>query len=128
MARASEVVSVIKPPKRVLGSNGEPVAGPPEPKASSEAQKPDSESQTAKDEKDRDRSPCNRKEVLATTDPWEEVDTGGGGNCGYACLEAALTLEKMKNDLQAKAKTVRRDLFKRMSKHATEYKQWFDHG
>ena len=42
MARASEVVSVIKPPKRVLGSDGAPVAGPPEPKASSEAQKPDS--------------------------------------------------------------------------------------
>ena len=100
-ARASAVVTVIKPPKRVVGSNGAPDAGPPEPKAATEAPKQDDKSQTTKDGKERDRSSRKKqkdhKELLAATGPWEEVDTGGGGggggNCGYTCLAAALAME-----------------------------------
>ena len=57
----------------------------------------------------------SKKELLAATDPWEEVDTGGCGKCGYTCLAAVLAMEtgqsfdKVKNDLRTRAKTVSHD-------------------
>ena len=132
-ARASDAVTVIKPPKQVVGSNGAPDAGPPEPKAATEAPKQDDKSQTTKDEKERDRSPRKKqndhKELLAATGPWEEVDTGGLRlhlPCGRAGHGGGPDLCKGKKRPASKPKTVRHDLFKHMIKHAAEYKQWFE--
>ena len=54
------------------------------------------------------------------------LDTGGGGNCGYTCLAAALALDKgesieqVKGDLPARATTIGHDLFKHLDKYAAE--------
>ena len=101
-----------------MGSNGEPAAGPPEPKPASKTPKLDSESQTANDEKDRDRSPRKKQKGAACCYGW------------YTCLAAVLAMEtgqsfdKVKNDLRARAKMVSHDLFMHVSKHAAEYKQF----
>ena len=56
---------------------------------------------------------------------------GGGGNCVYQPLAAGLALERgqsfdsFKEELQARGRTVRHDIFKHMDKHAKEYKEWF---
>ena len=59
------------------------------------------------------------------------LDTGGGGNCGYTCLAAALALDKgesieqVKGDLPARARTIRHDLYKHLDKYASEYQEYF---
>ena len=59
------------------------------------------------------------------------IDTGGAGNCGYTCLAAALAIDKgetfdqVKGDLQARARTIRNDIYKHLDKYSSEYKEYF---
>ena len=93
----------------------------------------DVEKSQASEKRDRSRSPAKQETEAPLPFPEriEVVDCGSGGNCGYLSLAMALSLEKgeaidkVKPILEARAKTIRHDLYKHMKKHANEYEEWY---
>lgn len=85
--------------------------------------------------RERSRSPAAKDEEpkFPYSNKYEELECGGGGDCGYLCIAAGMafdrgeTWESMKDQLLARSRTIRNDLFKHMSssKHEEEYKSWF---
>ena len=93
----------------------------------------DVEKSQASEKRDRSRSPAKQETEAPLPFPEriEVVDCGSGGNCGHLSLAMALSLEKgeaidkVRPILEARAKTIRHDLYKHMKKHANEYEEWY---
>ena len=141
VARKVDTVEVLKGP---LQAFNEPKASRVPLSPAPEKPKPVSAPPGAGGQKDDEgransRSPRHKsKDTAVVAFPCEEkfdkVDCGGQGACGYLCLAAGLgyqrgqTFEAMKDELPARAATIRNDIFKHVTnvKHEASYQAFFE--
>ena len=79
---------------------------------------------------ERERSPRHEQPDPAPNvpfaDKFQEVECGGGGDCGYLCLAAGLGFDKgekfsdMESELPARALTIHHDIFKHLTMVTTK--------
>ena len=139
--RSAEVLSVIKPSVSrhavIAKPEAEKKAGDDDARARERSRSPNKGSGPSKTSVPSKGSVGHTENVPAEgpafpfADKIFSLDCGGGGNCGYQALAAGLALERgqsfdsFKQELQARGRTVRHDIFKHMEKHVKEYKEWF---
>ena len=135
--RQTEVVETIRPFRRYREHTkvNEANAAPSEAKQTPSSGEAGSVSNAQVASRDRSRSPSKKKDVAIDTcpyaDKYDAMDCGGGGDCAYLCVAMALGLEKgedvpkIKSLLQTRARTIRHDIYKHLTKHEAEYETWY---
>eukprot|EP00438_Fugacium_kawagutii_P000347 Skav204708 [mRNA] locus=scaffold3332:74506:81342:+ [translate_table: standard] len=132
--RSEEVLQVIRPQRKTQTKDSlqpKETKKPPEQTEASQGQ-----NGAGKETRDRSRSPAKDRKaeppiVTELSGRYTALECGGDGSCGYQCLAAALAFDKgysfqdIQDNLIARGRTIRHDIYKHLQKHSSEYEEFF---